>query len=290
MKKIIITLCVIAAAALAAGSLYAVAGNLVDKVSENNAFTGSGDIVTRTFELDAFSAVRARHSAHVTVVEGSGPVTVRVDDNMAPYVIVRVEKGRLVVGFDDQVRSTRNVTFEVTVPCDGKLTELKASGASKIIVEPILSNDRIELDASGASKIVAMVECLKCEIDASGASKIEAGGVADVCEADASGASKISLAVRSKQCELDASGASKIAAQGNADRCDLDASGASSIDAEALKTLDAAAESSGSSSVRLYCTRSLRASASGAGKIAYRCDGPVSLSTNSSGAGRIKQL
>lgn len=295
MKKIIITLVVILAAALAAGSLYAVAGDLVRTIGDNRALKGSGQIVTRTVDVGPFRGVKAFSCARVTLVKGSGPVTVKVDDNLLEYLHVKVEKGTLRIGLKNNEERTgfsnfNDVTLEVTVPSNGEIGELKTSGAARIVAEPILTADDIELDASGASKIVAMVECRKCGLDASGASQIEAGGVADICEADASGASKISLAIRAKRCDLDASGASKIAAQGSADRCDLDASGASSIDAEALKTAEATAESSGSSSVRLYCTRSLKASASGAGKIAYRSDGATTLSTNTSGAGRIKQL
>lgn len=290
MKKTLISLLILVAVALAAGSLYSVAGNLVDHLRNDKAVTGSGNLLTRTFDVAPFTAIRSRHAAHITVVEGSGPVTVKVDDNLAPHVVVRTEKGRLLVGFDDEIHNMRNITFEVTVPSDGKLDKLKASGASKIIVEPVVKGGEIEIDASGASKIVAMVECRKCAIDASGASKVEIGGHADHCSTDASGASKIGLAIGAARCDIEVSGASKVEAQGSADKCYLDASGASKIDATGLKTLDAVVENSGASSVGLYCNRSLKASASGAGKIAYKSDGPIALSTTSSGAGKVKTL
>lgn len=298
MKKIIITLVVILAAALAAGSLYAVAGDLVRTIGDKRALKGSGNIVTRTVDVGRFSGVRAFSCARVTLVKGSGPVTVKVDDNMLEYLHVKVEKGVLRIGLKNNEERTgfssfNNVTLEVTVPNDGEIEELKTSGAARIVAEPVLTAREVEIDASGASRIVAMVRCTTCEIDASGASHVEVGGTMSAsCEADASGASHIRLVAQTDRCEIDASGASNIEAEGSARTSEIEASGASHIDAEKLRSESCTARTSGSSGITVDCTRTLSASASGASSVRYRNSAATELSIHmsTSGAGSIKRL
>ena len=247
MKKIILTLLTLLAVAVAVGCLYGTARTLVDRTGRLT-LKGSGHLPTRTFDAPRFDGVYASSTADVTIVKGSGPITVEADDNVMEYVAIRVEEGRLRIKLDTDQRynNFNNVTFRVTVPTNGRLAELKASGAAKIVAEPVLTADEIEFDASGAAKLVAMVACETCEIDISGASRAEIGGRIGACEAEASGAAKLKLVARTATCDLDASGASNIEAIGAADRCELSASGAAKIDASELVLLDSQASASGS--------------------------------------------
>ena len=297
MKKILIALVTFAAAALAAGSLYAVAGDLVSNFrNDDRRVEGSGRIVTRTFDVGAFQGLKAFSCARVTLVKGSGPATVKIDDNLLPYLCLKVEKGTLRIGLKSEkghFNNFRNVTLEVTVPCDGQIGELDGSGAAHLVAEPVITARELEIDASGASKIVAMVRCASCEIDASGVSLIEVGGtVSDTCEADASGASKIRMAVQCERCDMDASGSSRIQAEGSARTCSIEASGASHIDAEELRTEVCTAGASGASAIAVSCTRTLNATASGASSVRYKspAGSDLSIHASSSGAGSIKRL
>ena len=154
MKKILIALVTFAAAALAAGSLYAVAGDLVSNFrNDDRRVEGSGRIVTRTFDVGAFQGLKAFSCARVTLVKGSGPATVKIDDNLLPYLCLKVEKGTLRIGLKSEkghFNNFRNVTLEVTVPCDGQIGELDGSGAAHIVAEPVITARELEIDASGA--------------------------------------------------------------------------------------------------------------------------------------------
>ena len=211
---------------------------------------GSGKLITREIAVAPFTALEVSNGANVTLTTGSGPAVVETDDNMMEYVEVKVEDGTLTIGFEGECTSLTNVTLRVTVPTDGRLNRLRASGASKIVAEPVLQSKNLKLRLSGASKLVAVVKCGTCTLDISGASKAEVGGDMDVCEAEVSGASN--------------------------------------LNAEDFVTTTCVVSASGASNARVNCSSKLTAEASSASKITYsgNC---TNNSIESSGASTVKR-
>ena len=101
------------------------------------------------------SGKTATREMTVALVTGSGPAVIEVDDNLMEYVEVKVKNGTLTVGFNDDCSGYSNYTLRVTVPTDGKLKQLQATGASKIVAEPVLKSDEMKVYVSGASNMVA---------------------------------------------------------------------------------------------------------------------------------------
>lgn len=249
---------------------------------------GSGKIITREETVAPFTAVSAGNGSTVTLVTGSGPAVIEVDDNLMEYVEVKVKKGTLSVGFNDDCSGYSNYTLRVTVPTDGKLKRLQATGASKIVAEPVLKNEDMKIYATGASNLVAVVKCNTCEIDISGASKAELGGDMGSCEAKVSGASNFNLVAKADRCLLSASGASKINASGSARSAQIASTGASNINACDFVISACTVKASGASNARVNCSEQLTADASGASKIIYT--GNCSNNTiESSGASTVKR-
>lgn len=267
MKKILILTAAAACAALVLGCMCCTAGNLI---RNDKTLRGSGRIVTKEVRVGAFDKISARHAVTVYLIDGTpGTLTVKADDNVMEYVETKVEKGTLKIGLRNGPRSTKNVTIEVWVPSDGKLSGLSASGASKIVAEPVLTADAVELECSGASNLAANVKCTTCDIDVSGASKAEVGGDMGDCEADVSGASKFVLAANMQRCDMDVSGASKVEADGTARICAIEVSGASSVAADTFVTVGCTVRASGASKATVNCTDVLNAHASSASRIVY---------------------
>lgn len=293
MKKIVLSLIGLVAIAIAAGCLYSVAANLDNGIdfSRKTTLRGSGNIITRTFEVGEFDAIHARSAVSVQLVKGSGPVTVKTDDNVMEYIEVAVKDGTLALGFKQGSYERHNVSVEITVPTDGNMKGVKVSGAAKLVAEPILSADEIELKASGAAKMAVLVNAKKCEIDVSGASRVEVGGAAEQCEADASGASRLKLVLKTVICDLDTSGASRIEAIGSAHDLFAEASGASNITADELVATNCKASTSCASKIAVNCTDKLTASASSAGHITYKNSGSGVLETHfsTSSAGSVSE-
>lgn len=292
MKKIVLSLIGLFVIAVVAGCLYSVAGNLKGSYGfGRKSLRGSGNLVTQTFVVGDFDAIAARNAASVQIVKGSGPVTVKADDNVMEHVEVIVKNGTLYVGFTEGNTDRRNVTLEVTVPSDGNLKSICASGAVKLSSEPVLTADEIEIKASGASKMAVLVNAKQCDIRVSGASKVEVGGAAEACEAKTSGASKLKLVLKTVTCELESSGASKIDAEGSSHNLIADASGASNISAEKFVVANCKASASSASKIGVNCTDQLNASASSAGNVSYVKSGSGALQTrvSSSSGGSVTE-
>ncbi len=65
---------------------------------------GSGHLTTRTFDAPRFDGVYASSTADVTIVKGSGPITIEAGDNVMEYVVADVEAGRLRIKLDTDQR------------------------------------------------------------------------------------------------------------------------------------------------------------------------------------------
>ena len=223
----------------------------------DDAIRVSKEIVTLNLGEMTFNAIEAETAAKVTVHsvdDANRDVTVRVNENIAGKVEMKVRNGTLKIGLKNNrhnFKTPNKLTFEVSVPhCDG-LSSLSASGAASIDVTSPLTADKIKMEASGASKITAPLDCQECEAEAAGASKIVLTGRCGKLEAEASGASKIDAAeCESVVCKVEVSGASKAA---------------------------------------VWCTGRLAAKASGASKVEYRGDCSVEQSSVS-GASSIKRI
>ncbi len=120
--------------------------------------------------------------------------------------------------------SFNNVTFRVTVPTDGRVAELKASGAAKIIAEPVLTaDDRARrlgrCEARGDGRLRRNV---RNRYFGNFQSR-EIGGRIGTCAAEASGAAKLKLVARTAVCAISIAprAPSKIEAIGAAERCEL---------------------------------------------------------------------
>jgi hypothetical protein len=110
-----------------------------------------------------------------------------------------------------------------------KLDQLKASGASNVIITGELRGDELKIDLSGASDLKADIHVNKLNIHQSGASDATVSGKAVEVVLNASGASEMDgYALESETCKVRASGASDVMITVNKE-LHADASGASSV-------------------------------------------------------------
>ena len=213
-------------------------------------------VVTHNLGEMQFRGIEAATAAKVTVRSADDPnrdVILRVSENMAEKVDLKVRNGILKIGLENNTYSFKalnGVTFEVSVPhCDG-LSSLEAVAAAQIDVTSPLTAAKVEIEATAASKITAALDCSECE-------------------AEAVGASKIMLTGRCEKLETEAMGASKI-------------------DAEQCENANCKVKASGASKVRVWCTERLEAEASGASKVEYR--GGCAVSESHTGASSVKRV
>lgn len=210
--------------------------------------TGSGNLVTETYDFDNFTAVRAGSAFQVTIAQGDTySVQVTADDNVMDKLIVESRGGALILEMRQPSVFLGNVTLraEITMPeleevrfsgaTHGSMTGFttdgaflaEASGASTI--EGDIESDSLRVDISGASNALLTGATRELEVHASGASKANLSGLtAENARAEASGASRVEVNV-SGELRAIASGASTVEYSGNPANVREDESGASTI-------------------------------------------------------------
>jgi hypothetical protein len=213
--------------------------------------TGSGEIVTLTPDLADFDQVDVGYAFQATIEQGDTyAVTIRIDDNLAQYLDVRVVGRTLVVGLEPSIGfnfGAKTLEAEITMP---EIVSLDASGASRVSLTGFESEQDLRIDASGASTISG-----------------------DIAAADV---------------EMRISGASTISLDGSGDRLNLEGSGASTANLRDFAVSDARVELSGASRGTVNASGTLDVEASGASHLTY-AGNPQLGSVNTSGASSIEQ-
>ncbi|MBP6786206.1 MAG: DUF2807 domain-containing protein [Candidatus Promineofilum sp.] len=219
MKKIILSL--ILAATLLSALAACSAANFT-------AISGSGTVMTQTYDFTAFDEVEIGSAFTATITQGDASgVVVRVDDNLVDKLVVTQEENRVTIGLAEGT-IVRQATLEadVTLP---RLTQLNAHGASRVQISPFTTGDLFRVEVSGAAEVRGDLDAADLELEASGASRLVLAGSAANVQAKSSGASTIDLTDLSAiDAQTEASGASTVTV--NIDGIlDADADGASNI-------------------------------------------------------------
>ena len=192
--------------------------------------TGSGNVVTRDFDLSGFDQVDVSHAFDVDISRGDTfGVVVRVDERVEEYLEV-VKQGRtLKIGLTPRsysMEDVRTMEAEITMP---ELTGLELSGASRGIIGGFDSTEGLTVEVSGASHLMGDIQAGDVRFAVSGASRVTLSGSAEDVIIDASGASRVDLAdFPVEDANVAASGASQVTVNASG-RLDVNASGASQV-------------------------------------------------------------
>lgn len=238
-------------------------------------FTADALTVERSYDYDGFYGLSVSNNFEVKLVKGDNySVDVKVSEEYADYLNVRVEKGILYIGFDKlplKLRNTRNVTAkaEVTAP---EFRALILSGSASFECKDIytLLMHKLYVNVSGASTVREMhIVAGKGDIEVSGAS--EANVDLEVAELDfeVSGASGVKGIIETAEVDFNLSGASTVEVEGNGISADIELSGASSARLENLTLKVADVEVSGASKAKVNASVKLEVEASGASSVHY---------------------
>lgn len=221
-----------------------------------------GSISAQTFVVnDANAELRAVsefHSLHVSnaidvylvqASESAVAVSAR-ETRFRDKIVTQVKDGVLYLSYDVSGGSwntgDRKLKAYVSVR---ELKELKASGASDVVVNGVLKANEMSMVFSGASDFKGRLEINRLALEVSGASDLKMEGKVNEISARVSGASDVdAYKLQTSNCKVDASGASsfRITVQEN---FSANASGSSDIyyKGAAARTM---INSSGSSSIQ----------------------------------------
>jgi hypothetical protein len=225
-------------------------GIVLDRLGGGDeSLSGSGQIVSETFNIRDFSKVEVSRAFQVDIMQGVAyQITVRIDDNLQQHLRVEKRGDTLIIGLKPmRGYHLRRATMEAEVRMPD-LTGIEISGASDVNISGFTSHNKFDVDLSGASSLEGEITADDVSIEVSGASRVRLRGEANSLRLDASGASNIDLedfpavdadielsgaseveVVLSGTLDIDASGASRLYFGGTPTMGRIDLSGASSI-------------------------------------------------------------
>lgn len=149
-----------------------------------NCVSGSGNVSSDIRNLVEFKSVSASSRVNVYLEKGvESRAIVEAEENIINLVKTEAKDGKLEVYIDSCIRNVKPVNVYVTFQ---DVEKLSASSAARIIVEPEVKGDKVELDASSSGVIEVEVDAREVTADAVSAARITVSGDADIFFADAS--------------------------------------------------------------------------------------------------------
>jgi len=262
------TISKIGAIALVATMGFTAAG--CDDLLSGDTITGSGRLVTETYDFADFTEVDASSAFDVTIANGdTHAVAITVDDNIVEDLDVRLDGKTLRIGMKGP-NSYRNITQQaaVTMPA---LSRLKLSGASAADLGDLASGDPLEMDISGASSV-------KCRDLVVGDSSFKLAGASSVdC-----------TSIEASDVEIDVAGASSLELVGSGGNADVKAEGASRVRLDSFPVRDADVKLSGASNGTVNVSGTLNVDLAGSSKLEYH-GGPQLGETKMAGDSELER-
>jgi hypothetical protein len=180
MKKVMVSVTV---------GLLAISGLVV---SCGVVVTGSGDLVTESYDYTDFTGIQAQNGFEVEIVRSdSFSVKVTTDDNIKKYLDVEKIGDTLRIRLD-QYRNYVSVTIEakITMP---DIEEIRLSGGSHCEITGFSSSNDLSATLSGGSQLEGDINAGDTEIELSGGSRATLTGSAKDLTIKSSGGSKVLL-------------------------------------------------------------------------------------------------
>lgn len=204
---------------------------------------GEGDVVQKTINVSEFNGVHLTISGDIILKQGPQHVEISAQPNLIDHLKTEVKNGVWHVGFDKNIRTSKDIKFFVTVP---DLTEVSLSGSGAIRSDGTFRNiNDLSIRLSGSGEIDFETEASTLSVEISGSGEVELAG---------------------------RSGMTEIAIGGSGD-----------VDAYELHSGQVKVRISGSGDVRVYAEDSLEAKISGSGDVHYRGNPRVQAKVSGSG-------
>ncbi|MBI3175288.1 MAG: DUF2807 domain-containing protein [Chloroflexi bacterium] len=232
--------------------------------------TGSGKMVTQTFDVQDFDQIRLGMSGVMYIEQGDDfSLTVEADDNILPIMKVEVEKGVLTIRAKPEVSGFQSETiiYRVILP---ELSAIDLSSSADIRVEDFAA-DSLRVDINGSGNVTFM------NLDVASLS-VRISGSGDMILPNVS--AKTILA------EVNNSGSMDVA--GETKSLTVKASGSGDVLMEKLKASTVEVAVNGSGDVTVWAVDTLDVSISGSGYVKYL--GSPKLTEKINGSGDLAKL
>lgn len=231
---------------------------------------GSGNIVSKDFDVSGFDHVRLEGSADVYIEQGSTEsLSIEADDNIIPVLDVSVRNNELVLSIKEgySVNPSRSITYHLTVQ---DISDLSLIGSGNFYVGPIESNE-LSVSVPGSGDII---------IDEL---------TADSISIDLAGSGSITLEdISVKTVDTSVKGSGDIKLAGTANTQTVKVSGSGNYLAGDLETSTADIDVQGSADVTVWANDELEVAVTGSADVQYY--GKPNINQNRIGSGDLTSL
>ena len=169
-------------------------------------YYGNGNLAERTYDLSTFEKIAVSGNFQLVFVPSEEQtVTVETDENLFEHIDVKVEQNTLILT-TSHIKKHSRLIATITAP---ELTEIEASGASKVEIPETLEANQLKIVVSGASTMTASLKILELVSEVSGAGRLTLNGSAEKHKSNLSGASRLNASdFKTNTSNIKASGAS----------------------------------------------------------------------------------
>lgn len=245
---------------------------------------GNGKITTKTIHLSNFDevnlgnistfsfsklfSVRGNYTNSPKLIykqSSEASLKLRTDENVIPYINVKVQNGVLSISTDKDV--------------DVYPTEIKIYASST-------SLSKVNVSGGSEFEIEGKFDSPSLSVNVSGGGDFEAEDRISVKDADFSISGGGDLDIKNLSCgsvTANVSGGGDADIKGEAKYAEFKVSGGGDLDADELIAEDVTAKVSGGGDIKVYASKRLNASASGGGDIYYKGNPEVESSTSGGG-------
>ena len=245
---------------------------------------------TRKFDIVNYNALSVGYSFQVVMCDTVDSVTVRVNEKLDKYLVVKVKNGTLVITLDKigGIKSDNTKCGYVYLPYNLKLSSFDLSGTSSFSTMLPINVTNCSIDLSGASSFKSNVNCIKysadlsgtarcrtdvkCQqayIDLSGASKHESNIECSSLTTDLSGTAKLKGNIKTNRINAEISGASQLVLAGRCDKATVDMSGTGKLDCKKLRIRNLSGDMNGASKAIVTCSEQISMELSGTSHLVY---------------------
>lgn len=231
---------------------------------------GSGNIITRTYDVKDFSRVTLAGFGDVFITQGeSESLSVETDDNIFDHLDIRVIGDELVLGtkLDAILVPTQSIIFRLTVK---DLNAITIGGSGNIYSEPLQTND-LKVTVAGSGEVdIKGLDGSDLSISVPGSGNITIR----------------SIAVTTVDVAINGSGDIELA--GKADQQTISVNGNGEYIAGDLETSSADISIGGSGSLTVWVKDELKVRVNGSGDVSYY--GRPTVDQTGGGSGKVTSL
>lgn len=217
---------------------------------DSHSIKGNGNIVNKQLDVTEYEEIYLSGFGDVIYEQRSWDdpyLQVSVDDNIFPYLDIKVENGKLYIKPKDN--HNLNPTRFKVYTSSSALNRVKISGSGDVHLKGELNSDKIEVSISGSGGIAS--DSLYCNA-----------------------------------LVLGISGSGKANLEGVCNNASFNVSGSGRIEAQEYQVMDLNCNVSGSGKMKVHANRSINATISGSGNIEYK-GSPETVNQRVSGSGNI---